>query len=76
MSGEGVGPEHNYAVTLMKVINQFKPQTSWHGHTIYKDGIMVRIPTYDTNRARGFRGASREAHILISPFFLKKEAFL
>jgi hypothetical protein len=64
MDGEGVGPEYSHAVTLMKVINQFKPRTSLHGHTIYKDGIMVRIPTYDTTRSRGFRGASREVDLL------------
>ena len=64
MDGEGVGPEHNSAVTLMRVVDAFKPRTSWHGHQIYTDGVIVGIPTYDRAKYRGFRGASREANLL------------
>jgi len=62
--GEAYGPEHNSAGTLMKVIKQFKPRTEWHGNKLYENGVMVRIPTYDRSKYRGFRGASREANLL------------
>ena len=64
LDGEAYGGEHNHAITLMKVVNQFKPRTEWHGETLYKDGVMVRIPTYDRSKYRGFRGASTEANLL------------
>jgi len=66
IDGEAYGPEHNTAITLQKVIDQFKPHTSWHGQKIFDNGVMVRIPTYDRSKYRGFRGASKEANLLFA----------
>jgi hypothetical protein len=61
--GEKHGALHNYALSLQKIIDQFKPITSWHGQKIYDQGVILRIPTYDRSRYRGFRGASNEVNL-------------
>ena len=63
--GEPLGPEHNAARSLQKVIDAFKPHTKWHGKTIFDRGVMVHIPTYDRTAFRGFHGASTAASLVV-----------
>ena len=63
--GEPLGPEHNAARSLQKVIDAFKPHTTWHGKTIFDRGVMVHIPTYDRTAFRGFHGASTAASLVV-----------
>jgi hypothetical protein len=65
--GEALGPEHNTATALQKVIDQFKPHTEWHGKKIYSHGVMLRVPTYDRSKFLGFGGAGKEANIFFDP---------
>ena len=63
--GEPLGPEHNAARSLQKVIDAFKPHTKWHGKTIFDRGMMVHIPAYDRTAFRGFHGASTAASLVV-----------
>ena len=56
--------EHNYGLTLQKIIDQFQPHTSWDGKKIYEDGKIVRVPTYDRSSFLGYSGADKRANIL------------